>query len=92
VRVTTRWPLAGCLLLCAAVAGAQDGAQISLPGITVIGDQELPKVLYIVPWKEAAGPGAMTPPLPIAEDEEFAPVNREEFLRLLRYQKFVAKP
>lgn len=84
--------LAGCLLSCAVTARAQEGAQINLPGITVIGDQELPKVLNIVPWKEAVGPGAMAPPLPIRGEAAFTAVNREEFLRLLRYQKFVAKP
>jgi hypothetical protein len=84
--------LAGCLLTSAVAAGAQEGAQINLPGISVIGDQELPKVLYIVPWKETPGPGAMDPPLPIPGDAAFTAVNRDEFLRLLRYQKFVSKP
>lgn len=85
--------LAGCLLACAATVGAQEGARIDhLPGISVIGDQELPKVLYIVPWKDANGLGAMAPPLPAPGEAAFVAVNREEFLRLLRYQKFVAKP
>jgi hypothetical protein len=84
--------LAGCLLTCAAAAAAQEGSQIRLPGISVIGDQELPKVLYIVPWKEVGGPSAMTPPLPIPGDAAFTAVNRDEFLRLLRYQKFVHNP
>ena len=83
--------LAAGLMTCT-VAGAQEGTQISLPGISVIGDQELPKVLYIVPWKEADGPGAMESPLPIPGDAAFTAVKRDEFLRLLRYQKFVQSP
>lgn len=79
-------------LLCCTAAGAQEGAQISLPGISVIGDQELPKVLYIVPWKEAEAPGAMPPPLPVPGDAAFTAVKRDEFLRLLRYQKLVRSP
>ncbi|MCC6301303.1 MAG: hypothetical protein IT489_00700 [Gammaproteobacteria bacterium] len=78
--------------LWAAAAVAQDTAQIALPGISVIGDQELPKVLYIVPWKDAAGAAAVEPPLPIPGDAAFAPVNRDEFLRFLRYQGFMARP
>jgi hypothetical protein len=74
-----------------ATATAQEAVR-SLPGITVIGDKELPKVLYIVPWKEAADPGAMTPPLLAPGEAVPAPVNREEFLRMLRYQKFVTRP
>jgi hypothetical protein len=72
-------------------AAAQEETR-ALPGITVIGDKELPKVLYIVPWKEAADPGAMTPPLLAPGEAVPAPVNREEFLRMLRYQKFVTRP
>jgi hypothetical protein len=84
--------LAVCLLTSAIAAGAQDGAQINLPGISVIGDQELPKVLYIVPWKETPGPGVMEPPLPIPGDAAFTAVNRDEFLRLLHSYKFLARP
>lgn len=79
--------------LWAAAAGAQGpSAQIALPGISVIGDQELPKVLYIVPWKDAAGAVAVEPPVPVPGDAAFAPVNRDEFLRFLRYQKFMTRP
>jgi len=78
--------------LWGAAAAAQETAQIIMPGISVIGDQELPKVLYIVPWKDAAGPGAMEPPVPIPGDDAFAALNRDEFLRRLRYQRFVDAP
>lgn len=78
--------------LWAAAAAAQETAQIIMPGISVIGDQELPKVLYIVPWKDAAGPGAMEPPVPIPGDDAFTALNRDEFLRKLRYQRFVNTP
>lgn len=84
---------AACLLACAHVAGAQEGTRVDdLPGTTVIGDQELPKVLYIVPWKEAEGPGALAPPRPVPGEAAFFPVDRAEFLRLLRYQKFMSGP
>ncbi|BFM09602.1 hypothetical protein [Halioxenophilus aromaticivorans] len=49
-----RWQAA--LLLAAATAGtahAQQGAVINIDE-TVTGNQEQPKVLYIVPWKTAA--------------------------------------
>jgi len=83
--------LAACLLICTVAAG-QEGAQVNLPGISVIGDQELPKVLYIVPWKETDSPGAMESPLPMPGDAAFTVVKRDEFLRLLRYQNYVMKP
>jgi hypothetical protein len=88
----TRLLLAVCLLTSTVTAWAQDGTQINLPGISVIGDKELPKVLYIVPWKEAGSLGAMEPPLPVPGDAAFTAVKRDEFLRLLRYQKYVQSP
>ncbi len=52
---------------------------------SIRGNQELPKVLYIVPWKE---PGLAEPagrPLNSLVDEALAPVDREVFRRQLRY-------
>ncbi len=82
--------LIASLVLAAPPALAQDRADIDRTQI--IGNRELPKVLYIVPWKDAAGAAAVEPPLPIPGDAAFAPVNRDEFLRFLRYQGFMARP
>ena len=52
---------------------------------SIRGNQELPKVLYIVPWKE---PGLAEPagrPLNSLVDEVLAPVDREVFRRQMRY-------
>lgn len=40
------------LLLAAGPVGAQAPAQLDMSGISIIGDQELPNVLYVVPWKD----------------------------------------
>ena len=39
-------------MLCSVLTYAQDDETVTL-GTTVSGNQEQPKVLYIVPWKEA---------------------------------------
>jgi hypothetical protein len=55
-------------------------------GLTLGGEQELPKVLYVVPWKDPA-PGEPAPAPVIRLDEGFlAPVNRDAFRRQLQYQ------
>ena len=64
----------------AATAAADDS------GLAVTGEQELPKVLYVVPWKDPA-PGDPVPPPEISVDDSIlAPLNRDAFRRQLQYQ------
>lgn len=51
----------------------------------IIGNRELPKVLYIVPWKKPL-PGAMSGrPAASVLDEALAPVDRDVFRRQVQY-------
>jgi hypothetical protein len=64
-------------------AFAQDRAEIDQTQI--IGNRELPKVLYIVPWKKPLpGDLAGRPPVSVI-DEALAPVDRDVFRRQVRY-------
>jgi hypothetical protein len=64
-------------------AFAQDRADIDRTQI--IGNRELPKVLYIVPWKKPL-PGELTGrPAASVLDEALAPIDRDVFRRQLRY-------
>jgi len=51
----------------------------------ITGNQELPKVLYIVPWKKSDPGDLMGRPVNTLLDEVLAPVDREEFLRQVEY-------
>ncbi len=67
----------------AGIAFAQDRADIDRTQI--IGNRELPKVLYIVPWKKPL-PGALAGrPLQSVLDEALAPVDRDVFRRQVDY-------
>lgn len=55
----------------------------------VTGNQEQPKVLYIVPWQQPDGPGSLYRPLQSLVDEVFEPVERREFVRELNYREQV---
>ncbi len=71
------------LLVVAAPAFAQDRADIDRTQI--IGNRELPKVLYIVPWKKPV-PGELSgKPLVSVLDEALAPVDRDVFRRQVQY-------
>ncbi len=62
---------------------AQDRADIDRTQI--IGNRELPKVLYIVPWKKPL-PGDLSGRAPGGVlDEVLAPVDRDVFRRQVRY-------
>ena len=62
---------------------AQDRADIDRTQI--IGNRELPKVLYIVPWKASDLGDLMGRPANSLLDEVLAPVDREVFRRENRY-------
>lgn len=76
----------GLGFLCALVTSAtvaQDRADIDKTKI--IGNRELPKVLYIVPWKKPA-PGELAgKPLASVLDEALAPIDRDVFRRQVQY-------
>jgi hypothetical protein len=71
---------------------AQDRANIDRTQI--IGNRELPKVLYIVPWKKPLqGELSGRPPGSVL-DEALAPIDRDVFRRQVRYDAMTvqAKP
>ncbi len=51
----------------------------------ITGNQELPKVLYIVPWKKSDPGDLMGRPANTLLDEVLAPLDREEFIRRVDY-------
>jgi hypothetical protein len=55
----------------------------TLSGMSILGNQEAPKALVIVPWKssELGGSVGIVPVL----DDSRQPVDRDVFLRALRY-------
>lgn len=59
--------------------------RIELEGTSIIGNKELPKMLYIVPWKNAELPDMNAPPIESLIDEALSPVDRDSFKRKIRY-------
>lgn len=58
---------------------------IELERTEITGNQELPKVLYIVPWKKAEPGDLVGKPINSLIDEVLAPIDREEFVRQVNY-------
>ena len=59
--------------------------RIELESMSIIGNKELPKMLYIVPWKSSELPDMNAPPIESLIDEALAPVDRDSFKRKIRY-------
>ncbi len=76
-------------VLAADVTRSQSGGQVmdrmELGRTEITGNQELPTVLYIVPWQKADPGDLMGKPVNTLLDEVLAPIDREEFVRTVDY-------
>jgi hypothetical protein len=61
------------------------GDRLDLDTTTVTGNRELPKVLYIVPWKKADLGDLPAQPFNTLLDEVLTPVDRDVFRREVTY-------
>ncbi len=80
--------LATVLSWSAATVAADAGAQrdrLQLDTTSVTGNQELPRVMAIVPWKDAGIGELAGRPVNSLLDEVLAPVDREVFRRQVNY-------
>ena len=59
---------------------------------TITGHKELPKVLYIVPWKKPLPGSVDARARSSVLDEALAPLDREVFRRQLRYRAQIESP
>ena len=72
-------------LAAAAVEPSGETDTKELSGMSIVGNDEAPKSLYIVPWKSSEL-GQETG-LNMMLDERDVPVDREEFMRQLEYYR-----
>ena len=59
--------------------------EMDLGRTQITGNQELPTVMYIVPWKKSDPGDLMGRPVNTLLDEVLAPLDREEFIRRVDY-------
>lgn len=74
-----------CFLLSGLSLSVQAQQRLEMEGTAIIGNKELPKVLYIVPWKSAETISLSTPPYRSVLDEALQPVDRSSFKRQINY-------
>lgn len=73
-----------CLTISLAYPASQAEDRIDLEGTSIRGNRELPKVLYIAPWKRP-GMSDLGRPLDSLVNEVMAPLERREFQRQIKF-------
>ena len=74
-------------ILFAASALAQQ--RLEMEGTAIIGNKELPKVLYIVPWKSTETVNFPSPPVVSIMDQTLKPLERSAFRRQIQYHSAI---
>jgi len=59
--------------------------RLEMEGTAIIGNKELPKILYIVPWKSTETVNFPSPPIVSIMDQALKPLDRNAFRRQIRY-------
>jgi len=86
------WPgFSALLILLAAASTTVAEEQLEMDGMAVIGNSELPKALFIVPWRDPEAALAPDRPINTLLDEALQPVDPEVFRRKLQYFDTVHK-
>ena len=76
-------------LLMASLSAAYAEDRADIDRTQIIGNRELPKVLYIVPWKKPLpGESAGRPTVSVL-DEALTPVDRDVFRRQIQFDAVV---
>ena len=85
-------PLSFVLLLMLTLASSPDLAaqdSLQLEGTAITGNKELPKVLYILPWKTVERFDIESPPIVSIMDQKLTPLDRATFKRTIHYHQAI---
>lgn len=84
--------LALALSLSTMGASAQEKEIITIDGAMIRGDQEMPTVMYLVPWQPPEVQALEQPTERLMVERAFVPLERGQFQRILSYHdQFMAQ-
>jgi len=82
-----RYTLAVYALFSSHIIMAEE--RIDMEALSIIGNKELPNVLYILPWKHSDLPDMVELPLSGLINDALKPIDRKTILRQQHYQKII---
>lgn len=82
-----RYCLAVYILMCSQQLMAEE--RINMDALSIIGNKELPNILYILPWKHSDLPDMVELPLSGLINDALKPIDRKTILRQQHYQKII---
>ena len=88
--MTLKKTLASTLLILASLPVLAEET-LDLDGMSIIGNRELPKALFIVPWKDPEAAQAPDRPVNSLINDTLQPVDPDVFRRTLQYFDVVHK-
>ncbi len=80
-----------CMLSLVLAVNARAEVVVESEGMTVYGQHELPKVLYVVPWKRKDAPEIDTPQTGSLSTDVLTPIDPDIFKRQTKYYSLMAK-
>ena len=75
------------ILLTASSVMAEEGGHQALDGAVIQGNQEQPKVLYIVPWQAPTSPELSVPKPEEKVEGTFQPIERDFYRQSLYFRR-----
>lgn len=63
--------------------------RINMEALSIIGNKELPNILYILPWKHSDLPDMVELPLSGLINDALKPIDRKTLLRQQQYQRII---
>ncbi len=75
------------MLICIMPSFLHAEDKLDMEGISIVGNSELPKSLYIVPWKSPEQRASAGKPVNSLVNKILEPVERDAFLRRLKYSE-----
>ncbi|XOV86623.1 MAG: hypothetical protein ACFHX7_16840 [Pseudomonadota bacterium] len=79
-------------LLVMPPAFAEERDHIYLDETVISGNQELPRVLYILPWRNEPGEPPRALPPPVGQDSLMQPIFPQEYQREIALRELVSQP
>lgn len=77
------------LMLAPALALAQEDERVTLDETVISGNQELPKVLYILPWRDVQGVPVPSSAPDLSQDYVLRPVYPHEYRQRMAYRRLL---